>query len=931
MPTTLTKDNTKIQLKTKTSSAEDKSLSDIALDVGEPLVNTNDKTLVIGDKDTNGYAGGYGSKTIVLGDSKNEIATVNKIGDDDVTNTVKLVHKDSGLLRSTHYVSTKNARLSYGSNILEIDADYDLSTLAETNCAKISLKDALGAEHSTVTITGSGATKVMSDGSGSITVNSEQTLTATQKEGAGSNASEIKLSGDTTDNVVTILGGSSTNVTTTADNIITISDTASSDYSEITADQSTTNLEYITEVTQSGGKIYAKKKTLQGTADNISITTNAAGETTVKDIAAYSDNPVDNEYVSTVSQSDGKISVARRTILKEDTESEDANDASTKTENGDVVVITSAVPPTGDDGIILKNRNIKGDKGIEVIVGNSTSDITVQHTHTDITAKTSYSEISTDDNAQVNIVTPKYDAQGHVTGTVDQKLTVGAATRTKLGTVKAGYTDSGANIKLNVETDGDAYVTLTETAISAAGGLTGITAGSGLSADIASGSGTLSVNVGPGLIIPSEGDHQDKVMLSTSGVIAGTYGSCTDTSPDFGETVTIPQHSVDVYGRVTSVSNQSIMLPSNISSTNITASLTDEKSVNSKWPVLYRYDAENKVNRLVTDTGIQISSTEIDVSKNVYPTANSLYDIGTLGNRFKEISGHTIYGHVFRDAGKDEQGEDLIASFVGDGSSLVNLCMSNVTGLSDALNGKAASSHGTHVPTPETADNAKFLRNDNKWATVTPANIGAAAFSHGTHVTFDTTNTPKAAGTAALGSASTVARSDHVHPAQTSVSGNAGTATKLATARTISLTGDVTGSTTFDGSADVSIVATVVNDSHSHSDYAPLSNPIFTGTVTAESFNAKSDARLKENFEPLAVKRSILDLPTYKFDFINGPKNQIGCKAQDLQEICPEIVDENSAGYLSIQESKIVYLLLEEVKKLKAEINDLKSKVINNE
>ena len=53
-------------------------------------------------------------------------------------------------------------------------------------------------------------------------------------------------------------------------------------------------------------------------------------------------------------------------------------------------------------------------------------------------------------------------------------------------------------------------------------------------------------------------------------------------------------------------------------------------------------------------------------------------------------------------------------------------------------------------------------------------------------------------------------------PTQTSVSGNAGTATKLATARTISLTGDVTGSTSFDGSGNVSITATVADDSHNH-------------------------------------------------------------------------------------------------------------------
>ena len=42
------------------------------------------------------------------------------------------------------------------------------------------------------------------------------------------------------------------------------------------------------------------------------------------------------------------------------------------------------------------------------------------------------------------------------------------------------------------------------------------------------------------------------------------------------------------------------------------------------------------------------------------------------------------------------------------------------------LNGKAASSHGNHVPTTQTASNSVFLRNDNTWQTVTPANIGAA-------------------------------------------------------------------------------------------------------------------------------------------------------------------------------------------------------------
>lgn len=97
------------------------------------------------------------------------------------------------------------------------------------------------------------------------------------------------------------------------------------------------------------------------------------------------------------------------------------------------------------------------------------------------------------------------------------------------------------------------------------------------------------------------------------------------------------------------------------------------------------------------------------------------------------------------------------------------------------------------------------------------------------------------------------------------------------------------------------------------------------GRLQAASFAATSDARLKENFEEYTPQKSILDLPIYKFDFINGSKNNLGCKAQDLQEICPEIVFKDSeTGYLSIAESKIVFLLIDEIKKLKAEIENLK-------
>lgn len=94
----------------------------------------------------------------------------------------------------------------------------------------------------------------------------------------------------------------------------------------------------------------------------------------------------------------------------------------------------------------------------------------------------------------------------------------------------------------------------------------------------------------------------------------------------------------------------------------------------------------------------------------------------------------------------------------------------------------------------------------------TGTTYGAASASNYGHAMASGT-TPKAGGTAAIGSETAkFARGDHVHPAQTAVTGNAGTATKLATARTIGINGAVTGTATgFDGSGNVTIPTTAVD------------------------------------------------------------------------------------------------------------------------
>lgn len=98
-----------------------------------------------------------------------------------------------------------------------------------------------------------------------------------------------------------------------------------------------------------------------------------------------------------------------------------------------------------------------------------------------------------------------------------------------------------------------------------------------------------------------------------------------------------------------------------------------------------------------------------------------------------------------------------------------------------------------------------------------------------------------------------------------------------------------------------------------------------TGLIEGKVFNSTSDSRKKTNIQDYKCEKSILDLPIKSFEYIKDDTHTkyIGCIAQDLQQICPEIVTKDSEGYLSIQESKLIYLLLQEVKELKEKVESL--------
>lgn len=107
----------------------------------------------------------------------------------------------------------------------------------------------------------------------------------------------------------------------------------------------------------------------------------------------------------------------------------------------------------------------------------------------------------------------------------------------------------------------------------------------------------------------------------------------------------------------------------------------------------------------------------------------------------------------------------------------------------------------------------------------------------------------------------------------------------------------------------------------------------FDGKIKATTFSATSDIRLKDNIKDYNSKKSILDIPIKSFTFKNDEeqKTQIGIMAQDLKEVEPLLVDEEKDGYYSIKESKLVYLLLEQLQKEHKKTEELTRRIENLE
>ena len=98
---------------------------------------------------------------------------------------------------------------------------------------------------------------------------------------------------------------------------------------------------------------------------------------------------------------------------------------------------------------------------------------------------------------------------------------------------------------------------------------------------------------------------------------------------------------------------------------------------------------------------------------------------------------------------------------------------------------------------------------------------------------------------------------------------------------------------------------------------------------------ASSDERLKDNLQVIEGSLDkIGEINGYEFDWNEkSPEwaqkrgHDIGVVAQEIQKVLPEIVTERTNGYLGVDYKRLIPLLIESIKELKQEVDDLKKKV----
>lgn len=148
----------------------------------------------------------------------------------------------------------------------------------------------------------------------------------------------------------------------------------------------------------------------------------------------------------------------------------------------------------------------------------------------------------------------------------------------------------------------------------------------------------------------------------------------------------------------------------------------------------------------------------------------------------------------------------------------------------------------------------------------------------------------------------------------------------------------VTGSVLISGSAGVELTAigtvSVISGSLAVGNISPSAT---VGRIDASNdvvAFSTSDERLKINIAPIhGSMGKVNSISGVEFDWISNPEihgnsgHDVGVIAQEIEKVLPEVVTTRDNGYKAVKYEKIVPLLIEAIKDLQRQIDELKTKI----
>jgi len=277
------------------------------------------------------------------------------------------------------------------------------------------------------------------------------------------------------------------------------------------------------------------------------------------------------------------------------------------------------------------------------------------------------------------------------------------------------------------------------------------------------------------------------------------------------------------------------------------------------------------------------------------------------------LAGGTMSGSINLNSQNISNGNQIsAATFSGNGSSLTSLNASNIaSGTIASARVPTLNQNTTGTSGGFTAGNASNLNTGTIPAARLP-NHSASLLTSGT-----------------IPAARVPTLNQNTTGSSGSCTGNAATATKLLTARTIS-------GTSFDGTGNITLNNSNITNGAGYTTYSSnqatnTSSNVSFGTVNCTSLTssgnvtAYSDATLKKEVSTINDALGIVGkLRGVTYKWISNEQEDIGVIAQEVEAVVPEVIKETEDGIKTVDYGRLVSVLINAVNELKAEVDALK-------